>query len=65
MKIEKYRTAGWSCEEYNCGEAEDEFPGNADGIERMRDRAKYHHTKTGHEVHFVVSTISEYKKEGE
>lgn len=61
MRIYKSRTAGWDCLE--CDEGEDDVFLDKNEIETTRNRAKYHHKKTGHEVHFIVSTISEYKKD--
>lgn len=63
MKIEKRKSAGWECVHFNCGEGEDEFPCTPKEAERIRNRAKYHHKKTEHEVHFYVSHVWEYKLE--
>ena len=62
MKAHIDRTAEWYCTHFNCEEGEELLCGKNE-IRNAKQRAIRHHKKTGHCVHFIVSTISTYGKE--
>lgn len=64
MLQEKYRTAEWNCEFFNCHEGEEGLMGNRE-IKNGKQRAIRHHEKTGHPVVFIVSTTYVYGKVNE